>query len=390
MPGQVAASKKGEKKAAVKKPATEGKKSVTEDDKAHVCPICVEHIVDEGEDECAQDALYCEGDCQCWLHRWCAGVTRERYAVLSSTEDPFLCPSCTVAGQQVAITAQQADIPLLRECVKALTDEVRVMKASVAAMQSQPLPNGATSPPMDQTKEWSVVVSKGKGNGKRSTGKGNGMVQGKGSSGTATELKGAECSGHKGHATSSGKSTKPGSNNKKGIPVDNARKIWGTLRATACSAVTSAIKRLTSASLCEKLTVKRKFKATQDGKVKKWWFVVRGNKPDVELLVEEWHKIEIQTGWKLEPVLHFDNSTAVEPTTSVHENSDPSTASPPQQPATPLPINVSQSQPLIPILSTASPPQQLATPIPINVSQSQPQFPNPRLPDPPLSSAPPQ
>ena len=118
--------------------------------------------------------------------------------------------------------------------------------------------------------------------------------------------------------------------------------------------------------------------------------MVRGNKPDVELLVEEWHKIEIQTGWRLEPVLHFDNSTAVEPIPSVHENSDPSTASPPQQPATPLPINVSQFQPLIPILSTASPPQQLATPIPINVSQSQPQIPNPRLPDPPLSSAPPQ
>jgi len=76
--------------------------------------------------------------CQCWMHRWCAGVMRERYVALSSTEDPFLCPSCVVAGQQVAITAQQAGIACLREiqCVNALTDEVRSLKATVAAMRS--------------------------------------------------------------------------------------------------------------------------------------------------------------------------------------------------------------------------------------------------------------
>ena len=133
-------------------------RSAAEEEDTHVCPICAEPIVDEDEDGCAQDALFCEGVCQRWLHRWCAGVTSERYVVLSSIEDPFHCPSCTVAGQQAAITAQQADIACLRECVNALTDEVRALKATVAAMQTQPLSN-STSLPTGLTKRWATVVS---------------------------------------------------------------------------------------------------------------------------------------------------------------------------------------------------------------------------------------
>jgi len=130
-----------------------------------------------------------------------------------------------------------------------------------------------------------------------------------------------ECSGHKGLATDSGKSSTASSNKKARIPVNNARKIWGTLRSTACSAVTSAIKRLTSAPLCEKLTVKRKFRSSQEGSIKKWWFVVRGNQPDLRILEEEWHKIEIQTGWKLEPVFQFDNSAVDEALSKVKPGS---------------------------------------------------------------------
>ena len=93
-----------------------------------VCPICMEPVLDEGENGCAQDALFCEGKCQCWQHRQCASVTKEQYAILSDSPEPFLCPSCTIAGQQVAIAS-------LQECLEALTDEVRALKASVAVLQ---------------------------------------------------------------------------------------------------------------------------------------------------------------------------------------------------------------------------------------------------------------
>ena len=123
-------------------------------------------------------------------------------------------------------------------------------------------------------------------------------------------------------------------------------------------AVPVAMALLTSAPLCEKLTVKRKFRSSQEGSIKKWWFVVRGNQPDLRILEEEWHKIEIQTGWKLEPVFQFDNSAVDEAPTKVKPGSP--TMTQPQQ----LP-NVSLQ---VPVESNA----ECASPLPINDPQSQP------------------
>ena len=50
--------------------------------------------------------------------------------MLSDSMEPFLCPSCTAANQQAAILG-------LHDCLNALTDEVKVMKTMVAALQKQ-------------------------------------------------------------------------------------------------------------------------------------------------------------------------------------------------------------------------------------------------------------
>ena len=57
--------------------------------------------------------------------------------------------------------------------------------------------------------------------------------------------------------------------------------------------------------LTENLTIRRKYKATQEGIIKKWWFVIN------ELLEEELSKIATQTGWKLEPALRYDNNNTI-------------------------------------------------------------------------------
>ena len=102
----------------------------TTDEEVHVCPICMEPVLDEGVDHAAQDALFCEGECQYWHHRWCAGMIKHRYAELADSPDPFLCPSCMTANQKATINS-------LRDCLNALTDEVRAMKANIAALQTE-------------------------------------------------------------------------------------------------------------------------------------------------------------------------------------------------------------------------------------------------------------
>ena len=100
--------------------------------------------------------------------------------------------------------------------------------------------------------------------------------------------------------------------------------MWGTLRSTTCSEVTNAIKRLVSEPLAETLLIKRKYKVNASGSITKWWYVVRGEKRDVELLERKWESISTHTGWRLEPTFCFeednedDNATLIDPAQQPH------------------------------------------------------------------------
>ena len=61
------------------------------------CPIFCQEIVEATEKSDGQEALLCEGTCQKWLHRWCAGVHKENYEALAASDKPFFCPSCCLA-----------------------------------------------------------------------------------------------------------------------------------------------------------------------------------------------------------------------------------------------------------------------------------------------------
>ena len=74
--------------------------------------------------------------------------------------------------------------------------------------------------------------------------------------------------------------------------------------------VTNAIQKKNTFLPGEKITIKRKFKVTPGGATKKWWFVVRGSKCDIDLLEKEWPIVTLQTGWKLEPLVCFEEDAA--------------------------------------------------------------------------------
>ena len=89
------------------------------------------------------------------------------------------------------------------------------------------------------------------------------------------------------------------------IQLENSRKIWGTLRSTTSAAILNVVKRTTTESLADRLSVKRKYKMNANGSVGKWWFVVRGDKNDIDALVEAWDRISFHTAWRLEGMFSY-------------------------------------------------------------------------------------
>ena len=112
-------------------------------------------------------------------------------------------------------------------------------------------------------------------------------------------------------------------NSKRSVAVENARKIWGTMKAATSKTVLSAIKHV--APNLNSLTVKRKF-YVHNGSVKRWWHVIRGSKAQIDLLDSSWNKIQTQTGWKLQPLMSFSSTISALPV--VATNLETSSSSP--------------------------------------------------------------
>ena len=67
-----------------------------------VCPICAKTVNDATELEEGDEAVFCDGECQCWLHRCCACLPKPEFDKLNE-EDPFYCPRCSTLVQMKAM-----------------------------------------------------------------------------------------------------------------------------------------------------------------------------------------------------------------------------------------------------------------------------------------------
>ena len=74
-----------------------------------MCDLCCAAVV-EGKEE----ALQCEGECQLWFHRYCAGVSSSYFKELSSSSKPFVCLSCAHKTQQAVVSTLQSELAALR------------------------------------------------------------------------------------------------------------------------------------------------------------------------------------------------------------------------------------------------------------------------------------
>ena len=286
---------------------------------ADICPTCTQAIVEAAVDTEGQEAILCEGSCNCWYHRWCAGVSTLRYKALSMSEEPFLCPSCTADRHRQYIHEQQQAIRELQGCVRSLSDEVRELKGIVASMHEPSKgknPNAkvlAAAPESHTaTGTWSVVAgkngTKSKGKSKSLVNRDSGMTGGKQNKPKDSDKQRTQSSGSPGgEATRSGEPRS--TQHYKRIQINGARRIWGTVKTATPAAVKATLQRLTT--IGDGMLVKRKYKTAGDTskRVIRWWFVVRDEEANLQRFF--FFCITIQHIARTHTIAYHANSKAV-------------------------------------------------------------------------------
>ena len=303
-----------------------------------VCPICTKTVNDATELEEGDEAVFCDGECQCWLHWCCACLPKPEFDKLNE-EDPFYCLSCSTLVQMKAICE-------LRDAVAILSTQVQDLQGVINAASNKKedvsLLNSSNDSDSATTEGWATVAGShqrhqqdsGGGESQPSCGcsrrldnknnKNNANPAGRYPHGGRTgKGRGKASERERGcqdrqtnhyHAmqpsdTSEQGDLLPASSNQQDhqsstqapVPVTGKRRIWGTLKAYSSQAVECAIYQLTT--ICEdKIQVKRKYKKDRNNRLR-WWHVLSGEESDLQQLESEWEKVKVQTSWKLEACL---------------------------------------------------------------------------------------
>ena len=277
----MAKGKGGKVSSTTKKRAAKTKDSEASDS-VEVCGLCRESIKDE-EDE----ALFCEGPCAQWFHRYCAGVTATQFQLLSNSPEPFFCYACFQQAHRTKVSS-------LEEKVAALTAEIVEIKRALERLDSASSENAS----------WSTVVKRGKSKGSGTTESNVRKTKPKepgSNSVTKNRARGGELNS-KTVKKASAFENKPRSNNSHGAAagkrkVPGARRVWGPLHLCSPNAVLGCIKKLTGTNA--QLRIRKKTKDLTNNKTI-WWFVLHGDEKDLCILDEEWNKVHLQTSWRLE------------------------------------------------------------------------------------------
>ena len=85
-------------KQAGKKTSQKGKQNASTSE-SH-CAICLDIIIEADESNDGRDAIYCEGMCQDWLHRGCAGLSKKSFNIIKDLIEPYYCPHCLLSDRK--------------------------------------------------------------------------------------------------------------------------------------------------------------------------------------------------------------------------------------------------------------------------------------------------
>jgi hypothetical protein len=275
---------------------------------AAICDGCCSAIVDD-----EHEAIQCEGTCQKWHHRLCAGVSKFHYDELADSPKPFICWLCSDSLHRAMIQNLQQEIAPLKASISADVEsshaEIAALKKDNAALktaldhklsQLQPSNSGAQygdSHATKATKSYASVARQDQSNDPRPGRNQPPRRQRQNQNRNRQQLSGnvmpSSCEAEV-NATGSGSSTFGPRE-----VVRGARRVWGTLRSATCSSVKNSIIHLSKSNDSD-IHVKRKFNhSTRSGK-SEWWFILRGSEEILQTLENNWEAVKLQTGWQLE------------------------------------------------------------------------------------------
>jgi len=291
-----------------------------------VCPICCDRIAEATETSEGEEALQCDGACQKWIHRWCAGVHKDHYAVLASSDKPFLCPSCCLSEHRQLIMS-------LLDTVESLKNEIRQLKeAKEAGDESVRSESPTTQTPAPEeephsapgsrgsTQEWVTVTGKGRRE-KGASRKGKEKATNSSSNPAPSTKQKRKTSEQTRHSprwlnvkslttaqlpdqgqSSSAVQNLESAREPKSVPpeteeVDGVRRVWGTMRGCSSGTILTTLQKLST--VAERVEVRRKFKKRKNNTTQ-WWFLIRGEEQVLQKLEQEWERVQTQTSWKLE------------------------------------------------------------------------------------------
>jgi hypothetical protein len=84
------------------------------------------------------DSVFCDGVCQEWIHRQCAGLSTTAFLAVSQSANPFHCPRCL-------LFQQSKEIESLKASVEKLTSEICSLKSQFSQLSSEVVASGLIS-----------------------------------------------------------------------------------------------------------------------------------------------------------------------------------------------------------------------------------------------------
>ena len=114
------------------------------------CPICCDIVEDAVGRKKGHDSVFCDGDCQEWIHCQCAGLSSSAFKVASSNKSPFYCPRCLLSQQSRLITSLQEKLDFITEELVGVRSRVTTLEDQLASA-SPSLISDTTNPATSNT-----------------------------------------------------------------------------------------------------------------------------------------------------------------------------------------------------------------------------------------------